>query len=224
MKVPGLLILLVLFIPATPNCDGARYPAWRGFWVSPCDDLRLVEKFENVSRSGDTLEIATSQNTTVFINNTAYGESSVRHYVVGYFDLHKLKPPRKDFLVFSQYWEGIGYTLVNGRTGDALKLLIFGEIVLSPDMTRYVAASCDLQAGYHRNLLQVYRTEDYQLEWTYDCDEVEWGTCLSDPVWLDNDRILLARSKLVGQTDTVEMQPVILEFGDTTWSRPRVLE
>jgi len=100
-------------------------------------------------------------------------------------------------LIEVQYYEGGIYILLDGVSGDTT--LSHGIPVLSPDTTRFVAASQDLVAGYFPTGIQIWRIarRRIELEFTSLSDRRQlpsWGP--AEPFWLDASRIRFDRIEL----------------------------
>lgn len=120
-------------------------------------------------------------------------------------------PDVDHFLVFAQLYEGGSFILVNGASGARVDL--WDEPHYSPDKRRFVSASEDLVARYSPNGIQVYSFD--ASSFTQESEmKLEWGP--ADPVWTDNNRVVLTRYDLVDPGDHLPFEAV-LEFKDNKW-------
>ncbi len=83
------------------------------------------------------------------------------------------------WLVFISYYEGSEYLLMDKDNGN--KIFVWGPPVVSPDKTHFITYSCDIEAGYDYNGIQLFEIKEgkAELKWqkeinTWGPDEVRW--------------------------------------------------
>ena len=90
---------------------------------------------------------------------------------------------------------------------------------------RFVDLSLDLDAGYHPNLIRIYRSEDnkYFIEWKHIYQGMKGP---SDPVWLNNSAIVLFEVTFdkAPTVSNLKKKPFIIEWANNKWNIPRPLK
>ncbi len=83
------------------------------------------------------------------------------------------------WLVFISYYEGSEYLLMDKKDGS--KIYVWGPPVVSPDKKHFITYSCDIEAGYDYNGIQLFEISGRKaiLKWKKEInlwgpDEVRW--------------------------------------------------
>jgi hypothetical protein len=179
----------------------------------------LLEQVTGVTREGDTLRLETDVGTVTFVTRVNVGEGSARYYLAGH-----LRQARDDFYLVRVFGhEGRGYRLVSKKTGQTVNL--YGIPTFSPDGNRFVDVSLDLDAGYHPNLIVIYKFEDN--EWVMEWRHIYEGRKgPADPVWLNNSAIVFFEVTFndVPTVPNFKKRPFTIERENNTWNTPRPLK
>lgn len=144
----------------------------------------LLKKVKGVTREGKILRLHTDRGIVTFADRIHDEESYAKYFLV-----NRLRPAHDYFYLIRAFkYEGSSYVLVNKNTGQTINL--YGIPIFSPDGKRFVDLSLDLDAGYHPNLIGIYKLEDnkYTIEWKHIYQGMKGP---ADPVWLNNSAIVL---------------------------------
>jgi hypothetical protein len=157
-------------------------------------------------RKGGDLRITCKNGTVVtFTDNSEESDSMVFYLLVRHY------ADVDHFLVFVQFYEGGRFTLVSG--GSGAKVDLWDEPHYSPDRRRFICANTDLEARYTPNGVQVFRFD--ASSFTSETEmKLEWGP--ADPVWTDNNRIVLVRYYFIAPGGLTPFEAV-MEFKDNKW-------
>ena len=137
---------------------------WTSSECTEAIERYYLERLENVVwRDGNRLLIRLSTGQVLVLRDSTSGDvSSVRHTYRAYL------PCIQRHVIQLHYYEGGSYLLVDARSGkrDAVP----GVPVVSPDSSRFVATSVDLEAQYVPTTVQIWRVRDgdVELEWRFD--------------------------------------------------------
>lgn len=142
---------------------------------------------DKVKRNGGTLSIACSNGKVVEFTDV---NTDTDEYT-GYLLMHYYQT-RDLYLVFIQYYEGGEFCIVNGANGEQEQ--IWDVPVFSPNNTRFICTSEDLEAGYTYTGIQVFRIENSKFVKEYEV-KLNWGPSL--PVWENNNKINLVRNEFI---------------------------
>ncbi|MCW3463262.1 hypothetical protein [Chitinophaga nivalis] len=135
-----------------------------------------------VKRSGDKLIFKLENGKEqVLTNNQSEGDDYVNYtYLTNY-------PQIKQKGVLLNYYEGMGYTLVNTQNGDTV--YTWSPAVISPDKKYLVTASMDLVAAFDPNGFQLYEiSPNYQVKLIGEKYLEKWGPV--DVQWIDNKTLI----------------------------------
>lgn len=117
-----------------------------------------------------------------------------------------------------QYFEGNDWQLLDRRNGTIKS--IRGYPLFSPDGTKFVAATEDLDAGYIRNVLDVYNVTPNGVVRAFRAMPDSGGSWAArDVAWDGEDTIRFQRTTL-GEKREIEV-PGMLVFRNGRWSLPR---
>lgn len=145
-------------------------------------EVNCMNKYEkSVTRKEDTLLILLdNKQLKKFVNNSSIESDN---YTTFRF-LNKLENINY-YLLKIEYYEGYSYLMLNAKTGHENYLC--GYPSLSPDHTKLIAGSFDLQAGFVFNGLQLYTItpDSLQLQWNRELSK--WGT--DKIVWINNHQL-----------------------------------
>jgi hypothetical protein len=178
----------------------------------------LLKEVDEATREGEILRLQTDLGTVTFEVRTNAEEGYVKYYLVD-----RLKPAQDHYyLVRAIGYEGAGYLLVCQKTGQTISL--FGPPVFSPDGQRFVDVSLDLDAGYHPNLIGIYKmdADKYAIEWSHAYEGMKGP---ANPVWLDNTAIVFFEVTFdkVPTVANLKKSPFIIEWENNKWNTPRPL-
>lgn len=151
------------------------------------EEERIAACADRVTRNRDTVVVKLRGDSTVSFENVEAGEQSRGYFFAGYLE------EIDAFLMEVVYWEGYGYILVDAATGHQTHL--DAPPVVSPDRKRLITANMDLEAGYTRTRIQIYRLVDdrLELEWTHEPqDDPRWGP--SSAEWIDSVTVSVAKN------------------------------
>jgi hypothetical protein len=100
-------------------------------------------------------------------------------------------------VVHVQFYEGDTFLAIHQDSGQ--KSYPSGFPVVSPDLQRFVATSCDLVAGFDPNNIEIWRSNKGKLflEWSQDIEG--WGPRKAQ--WLASDRIRIEKECYDGNED-----------------------
>ncbi|NLV66264.1 MAG: SH3 domain-containing protein [Spirochaetes bacterium] len=157
---------------------------------------------DNVKRNGNTLTIRCSNGKVVEFTD----ENSETDQYMGYLLRHHYKIPNL-YLIFIQYYEGGEYYILNSAGGEQEK--IWDVPVFSPDNTRFICTSEDLEAGYGYTGIQVFRIENSKFIKEYEV-KLQWGP--SHPVWVNNNKINLVRNEYIDLRERTSPDKRYLKF------------
>jgi hypothetical protein len=216
MKFVGIAII-VLTIALAPTVARADPP--------PPDlpdaavERALLETVDGAMREGGALKLETDAGIVTFVDRTDAKEGYAKYYLAGYH-----QPAHTGFYRIRVVgYEGKGFALVSKTTGQ--KIVLYGIPVFSPDGTRFVDVSLDLDAGHHPNFVGIYYLEDgdFILEWSH---TYHGPTGPSSPVWLSDSQIVFFEVTFdnVPTAPNLKKRPVLIEFADGEWTAPRALE
>jgi hypothetical protein len=158
------------------------------------------------ARDQDRLKLTLKNGKTVILKNTP-GVSGVSYSFRDYL------PDLGYFLVHVQLWEGDAYLMVNDRTGQ--RRFIHDLPIISPDKTRLVTISMDLEAQYNPNAIQVWRLTPGKMVREWSRDIKGWGP--AGGAWLDNDTISLIKKIPKGDYSGYVDVPLLLKKGPDGW-------
>lgn len=137
------------------------------FSIAVATQAQNAPGFIKVSK--DQVILATREGKELhFENKLSEGPSWVRYRFVQYWS-------EIDYAMIEEsHYEGKAYLLVNRGNGNLYK--IPGPVLLSPDAQRVVSFSCDLEAGYNPNALEIWKIDRAKLvmEWSAK-SPLKWG-------------------------------------------------
>lgn len=140
----------------------------------------LKEHSDWASRDGKTLHLSIENGDDLSFTSdeTPSPEKFISYRLTNYF------PSLDAYLVRLTFYEGSINKLINRKNGNTIETA--GEILVSPDNSRFLAYNRDLATTYTFNGFEVYSVEDdnYTQEHKQGLD---WGP--SDPIWLSNTKI-----------------------------------
>jgi hypothetical protein len=178
----------------------------------------LLKEVEGATREGTTLRLRTTAGMVTFEDRVEVGEGSAKYFLVGFRDSNG---PFNFIRVIG--YESHGFVLVNKKPGQVINL--YGFPIFSPDGSRFVDVSLDLDAGYVPNLIHIYKLEDskYALEWKYMFEGMKGP---SDPVWLNDSAIVFFEVTFtrVPTVSNLKKNPYIIERINNKWNIPRALK
>jgi hypothetical protein len=112
------------------------------------------------------------------------------------------------------FYEGATFILVDERTGGITE--IDSVPVVSPDGTRFVTTSMDLEAGYRPNRIAIYRFEGDAVIEEWEAEPMEWGP--SDARWLGPDLVAFTHNRLDGSAPSGYVpSPAMVVRGAAGW-------
>ena len=159
------------------------------------------------TRDRDRLKLTLKNGKAVVLKNTA-GVSGVsysfRDYLqgLGYF------------LVHVQLCEGDAYLMVNDQTGQ--RQFIHDLPIISPDKTRLVTISMDLEAQYNPNAIQIWRLAPGKMVREWSREIKGWGP--AGGAWLDHHTITLMKKVPLHAFPTQYRDvPMLLKKGPDGW-------
>jgi hypothetical protein len=86
----------------------------------------------------------------------------------------------------------------------------------SPDSTHLAVANSDLEAGYTRNVFEIFRIRGRRLERVFEADgKDEWGASRIN--WISPDAVQFTRSRLVAFEAVDDTLPVRVVLRNGTW-------
>ncbi len=209
------LTTAILILIVSARAHGADPQSW-----SIPDEEReviLLRRTDGAAREGGRLKLQTRVGWLTFEDRISSDESHMRYYLAGFIDT-----PDPHYLVRMTGFETHGYRLVGKNTGQTIDL--YGIPKFSPDGTRFVEVSLDLEAGHMPNLIRIHRRtrENYAVEWEHAFPGLKGP---AHPVWLDDSALVFfevtfdrAPSKL-----NLIKRPFVIELEGSTWQRPRPL-
>jgi len=179
----------------------------------------LLRKVEGATREGKTLKLQTDGGIITFVDRIHAEEGYAKYFLVG----HLTPAHGYCYLIRTFGYEGKRYVLVNQKTGQTIDL--YNIPIFSPDGKRFVDVSLDLDAGYHPNLIGIYKLEDneYIIEWKHNYQELKGP---ANPVWLDNSAIVFFEVTFdkVPTVSNLKKKPFIIEWENNKWNIPRPLK
>jgi hypothetical protein len=126
---------------------------------------------------------------------------SFRDYLpIGYFLLHR------------QFYEGVGYLMIEGKTGARFDL--HDIPLISPDKRRLVTASDGVTGGYSPNAVRIWRLSQKGMELEQTLEPEDWGP--SDPTWVDSQTIRVTKRYPKAEETAPEGVSVIV-YRDGKW-------
>jgi len=183
----------------------------------PAVEAALLKKFKNIKRKPGLLTIITHKGPVTFKDNPVDGEGAENSFLVRSY---ALKSGRIDYLVITHGYEGAGYTLVNGATGNRIDLP--GEPELSPSERYYVSSLIDLESGEYPNDIKIFRSSDFGVvfEKNYD-DPPQPGEIHMGPDqvrWLSDTSVNVVEKSIIGvKYDKPSFHPTIVKLVNGEW-------
>lgn len=179
----------------------------------------LLKKVKGATREGKILKFETDGGIVTFTDRIPAEEGYAKYYLVDH-----LRPVLDFFYLIRVFgYEGNGYVLVNKKTGQTINL--YGIPIFSSDGKRFIDTSLDLDAGYHPNLIRIYKLEDskYANEWEHIYQDMKGPT---NPVWLNNSEIVFFEVTFdkVPTVSNLRKKPFIIEWENNKWNIPRPLK
>jgi hypothetical protein len=158
-------------------CDGRIYESE---CIKRVESHILEEHSDWASRDGKTLHLSIENGDDLSFtsNDTPSPEKYISYRLTNYF------PSLDAYLVHLTFYEGGTNKLINRKSGNLIET--DGEILVSPDNSRFVAYNRDLATTYSFNGFEVYSTGDNAYE-LHHKEELGWGP--EDPKWLSNTKI-----------------------------------
>jgi hypothetical protein len=159
------------------SIERSRLPKHKGFIERKGNKLRLYLSNGHVVELRNLTDEECAK--TEHIKSKNAGINDICHYT--FWDFLR---PVDYYLVFNQYWEGIGFSLVSRKTERMFLIDDFPN--LSPDNKRFVTV--DIEDAYTKNRIQIWKftSSGISLEWTYKPEGYWVGT---DAEWIDNRSI-----------------------------------
>jgi hypothetical protein len=148
----------------------------------------IIEDTNNVSR--DKLKLTfhlKNESDSILVNDTTQDFSDFVNYC--YLESNK---DIDYWLVKVQLYEGGGYLLINKENGN--KIWIWSKPVFSPDKKHFVSYSCDLEAGYLSNGIQLFEVKNREVFLLWEKEIDEWGP--SELKWKNDSTIYIEKLKL----------------------------
>jgi hypothetical protein len=168
---------------------------------------QLPRYAQDVTRQDGNLKLTLKTGKTLVLKDTP-GVSGMSYSFRDYL------PNLGYFLVHVQLWEGEGYMLVNDRTGK--KYHLDDLPIISPDRTRLVTLSYDLDARYNPNAIKVWRLSPEKLVLEYSLEPKDWGP--AGGAWLDHQTVSLTKKIPMGEYHQDFRQvPMLLKKTPTGW-------
>jgi hypothetical protein len=115
------------------------------------------------------------------------------------------------YLIHIQYYEGIEFYIINKSSGEMTK--VPGLIKISPDNTRLISFSIDLEAGYSPNGFVIYLIDNNSYLKDFEYYTNDWGP--SNVEWITDKKIDIEKTEWKGSGLSVTGN-VICEF-DSNW-------
>jgi hypothetical protein len=178
---PRLLCRALVAALASAACRSEAPPARAGGaeWTRAADSLHVTLRLAN----GRTLAL---------VDDTTEGARYVRRSFEGPL-------PGTELLVVREgFYEGWDYLLVHPATGRAT--VVPERPVVSPDGSRLLVVSADLEAGYQPNVLQIWRIAPDGLEKEWELETADFtagdGWAGSDPRWLGDTAAVVTTHRL----------------------------
>jgi len=153
------------------------------------DRIRYFEKKKlksagpKVIRKNHSLILHCSKGRKVIFNDGDMKEEKTHVY-----SFKKYYKKAGQFLVMATYYESYGLFLVNEKT--AKKMSVWGSPVFSPDKSKFICTSVDMEAGYVPNGIQIWEKRGNNYIKKYE-KNIEWGAM--DPKWTGNNTLQLTR-------------------------------
>ncbi|MBK7669436.1 MAG: hypothetical protein IPJ32_20085 [Sphingobacteriaceae bacterium] len=141
-----------------------------------------------ISRNGDTLFLKLDNGTFKKLVSDKDMESD---NFADYEYIGKINPINY-YLVFIAYFESFEYLMINTKTGK--ETFISGIPAISPNNKYLAASSCDLQAGFVLNGIEMYDIESDSLKLNWRRVLNKWGA--NELVWLSNHTLIAEKYQL----------------------------
>lgn len=157
----------------------------------------LLKDSSFVKRIGDTLLFILPNNgKTMLVDNDA-DEGYAQYKYLGQ------KEGLDQYIVEGRFYEWFEYILIDKEAGDTT--YIINEPILSPDKKNFIAANCDIEAGFDYNGLQLFSNVDHPKK-IAQRELAAWGPAKIK--WLNNTTILIEGNTLdsLGQQKTEYMK------------------
>jgi len=140
----------------------------------------LEEHSDWASREGKTLHLSieNGEDLSFTSNDTPTPEKYISYRLTNYF------PSLHAYLVHLTFYEGGTNKIINRKTGNMIET--DGEVLVSPDHSRFLAYNRDLATTYSFNGFEVYSASDNAYELQHR-EKLYWGP--ENPTWLSNTKI-----------------------------------
>ena len=179
-----------------------------------------LAKAPQATRDGGTIRIKTSSATAVFTDNGKDGEGLARHYLIGQY---QITSKRTDFIILTLGWEGYRCTIVNGRTGETIR--VAAEPILSPYKSHYLVPSIDLEAFNNPNRLDIISVKDFSNEFTIDFDKHLRNNLRVGPEgakWISPDEVFFLKKEIDHRMKTKSLEPTLIKKSDGRWKAEKL--
>ncbi|MFW5767254.1 MAG: hypothetical protein ACOCXO_02690 [Bacteroidota bacterium] len=158
-------------------CDGQLYELE---CIKRVESHILKEHSNLASRENKTLHLSieNGEDLRFTSDDTPSPEKYISYRLTDYF------PSLNAYLVHLSFYEGSTNKLINRKSGNMIET--DGEILVSPDNSRFLAYNQNLTTTYTFNGFEVYSAEDDDYKQEHK-EGLNWGP--SDPTWLSNKKI-----------------------------------
>jgi hypothetical protein len=158
-------------------CDGRIYESE---CIDRVEKHILEEHSEWASREGKTLHLSIEEGEDLSFtsNDDPSPENFVNYRLTNYF------PTIDAYMVHVAFYEGGTNKIINRISGKMIET--DGEILVSPDNTKFLAYNQDLATTYSFNGFEIYTIGENRYEQQYQ-KGLDWGP--AEPKWLSNTKI-----------------------------------
>ena len=224
-----IVFFIVLLVLVQSALATTFFTATKEFCPGINNSLRCAESIERsrlpknkgfVERKGNKLRLYLSNRHVVELRNLTHEECAKTEHIksknagindICHYTFWDFFRSVDYYLVFNQYWEGIGFSLVNRKTGRMFLIDDFPN--LSLNNKRFITV--DIGDAYTNDRIQIWKfiSSGISLEWTY----VPTGNWIgTDAEWID-DRSIRITYHIPGEKDELVKKYFIVMLDAKGW-------